>query len=162
VKDYKVVDGTSYSIQTPDEVVQVLESLRLNRNRVHVSYGDVTTGRDWLEESTQGYIGRSTGSVKIPLLVHNARSSGGSALLDHCIVRIRMSAGGKVLYQHPAYHYGKMETRFLDIPRGLERGQPKLTVAVYCDDKEQAAFEWLGAARNYLRKLGVVAPLVVK
>ena len=96
---YQIVNGTSYHVETPAAVVQVLERARQNRTRIHVSFGDVATGLDWLEEwDINGYVGRSMGPVKVPLLVANRRSTGGGAILDHCIVRIRESAGGRILY----------------------------------------------------------------
>jgi len=82
VKQYKQINGTSYDARTPDAVVAVLENARLNRQRVHVSLGETEgpqAGRDWMEENmVHGFIRRSTGSVKIPLIVHNRRSLGGS------------------------------------------------------------------------------------
>jgi hypothetical protein len=97
---YKVVNGTSYHDETPDEVVRVLENARANRTRIVLDYGDVKTGESWGEVyDIAGYIGRSTGSIKVPLLIHNARSMGGGAILDHCIISIKTSAGKYPLYQ---------------------------------------------------------------
>src|SRR5437899_9975118 len=99
MKTYKIVNGTSFDERTPDEVIRVLENARLNRTRLHVSLGETDNdrgqlGRDWLEEfETHGYIGRSMGPVKVPLLIANRRSTGGGAILDHCIIRIRLSSG---------------------------------------------------------------------
>ena len=112
MKTYKLNNGTSFDERTPDEVIRVLENARQNRTRLHISLGDQQTGRDWLEEfETHGYVARSMGPMKVPLLVANRRSLGGGAILDHCIVRIRESAGGRVLYRHPDYHHGTLEIR---------------------------------------------------
>lgn len=103
MKEYKTVNGTSYDSRTPEEVIRVLESARLKRTRLHISLGETDNergklGRDWLEDNiVHGFIGRSTGSIKIPLLIHNRRSLAGPGLLDYCIVRIRTAAGGRVL-----------------------------------------------------------------
>ena len=106
METYRQVNGTFYDERTPGEVIRVLESARQNRIRLHISLGNTETGRDWLEEfETHGYIGRSMGPVKVPLLIANRRSLGGGAILDHCVVRIRTAAGGWVLWQHPAYHH---------------------------------------------------------
>lgn len=103
-KQYQVVNGTYYDARTNKEVINVLEQARTNRTRIVVDYGDVETGRSWQEEfDIAGYVGRSTGNIKIPLLVYNARSMGGGAMLDHCIVKISLSKGKKVLYKHPKY-----------------------------------------------------------
>ena len=162
MKNYKVVNGTSYDVRTPDEVVRVLEQARLNRTRLHISLGHTDgdkIGLDWLEEfESHGYIGHSVGPIKVPLLVANSRSLGGGALLDHCIVRIRQSAGGRILYQHPAYHFGDMETRMKVEPVTLPDGRV-LAVDVLRGGEVHAAFESVAHARRWVQKLGVVAPI---
>lgn len=50
MSEYNVVNGTSYHAETPAAVIEVLERARQNRTRLHVSYGDAATGKDWLEE----------------------------------------------------------------------------------------------------------------
>ena len=164
MKTYKVVNGTSYDIRTPDEVIRVLENARQNRTRLHISLGETDNdrgklGRDWLEEfESYGYVGRSMGPIKVPLIVANRRSLGGGALLDHCNIRIRQSASGRVLYQHPAYHFGTMETRLKAEPVTLPGGRV-LTVDVLRDGELHAAFENVAQARRWVQKLGVVAPI---
>jgi hypothetical protein len=106
---YKRVNGIFYHVETPDAVVKALEHARASRQRIRVYYGDSKTGRDWLEEhDVEGYVGNSTGPLKVPLLIYNRRCHGGGALLDHCIVKVKWTRGG-VLYQHPAYDAGTDE-----------------------------------------------------
>lgn len=164
--DYKVVNETYYDKRTPDEVIRILENARQGRYRLHISLGETDNdegkiGRDWLEENMSfGYIGRSTGPHKIPLLVHNARSMGGPGLLDHCIVRIRHTTGRRtILWQHPNYHHGKIEIRRKLIPVTLNDGR-SLTIDVLRDGEAQAAFEDMVKARRYIHKLGVQAEIV--
>lgn len=161
MKTYKTTSGTSYDARTPDAVVAILEQARQNRTRLHVSLGDTEgpqAGRDWLEEfETHGYIGRSMGPVKVPLLVANRRSLGGGAILDHCIVRIRTSSGGRVLYQHPTYHFGSLEIRHKAEP--VTSGGRVLTVDVLRDGAVHTSFETVEKARRWVHKLGVTAPI---
>lgn len=104
-KSYKVVNGTSYDARTNDEVIRILEICRENKCRIVLDYGDVQTGKSWGETNDiTGYVGRSTGNVRIPILVYNKRSTGGGGILDHCIVRILTSIGKCELYRHPSYH----------------------------------------------------------
>lgn len=103
----KVVNGTSYHAQTANDVIDIIENARAKGTRVRVHYGDANTGKDWGDiYDVSGRVSRSTGSVKIPLLIHNVRSLGGGGMLDACIVRIRPSnrRDGGDLYRHPKYH----------------------------------------------------------
>ena len=164
MKPYKIVNGTSNHTDTPDEVVRVLESARKSRTRLHISLGETDNsrgklGRDWLEEfDTHGYVARSMGPVKVPLLLANRRSIGGGAILDHGIVRIRQSAGGRVLYQHPNYHHGHLEIRQKAEPVTLTDGRV-LTVDVLRDGELHASFVDIAQARRWVQKLGVEAPI---
>jgi len=159
MKEYKTINGTSFDVRTPDEVVAILENARQNRTRLHVSLGDSESGRDWLEENmVYGFVGRSTGSIKIPLLIYNRRSLGGPGLLDHCIVRIRTSQGGRVLWTHPSYHHGTLEIRQKTEPVTLPDGRT-LTVDVLRDGELHASFESIEKARRWVHQLGVAAPI---
>lgn len=171
-KQYKVVNGTSYDVRTPDEVIRVLEAARNGRYRIHVHYGYTSeadaaegVGRkqaflDWLgEHDHTGYVGRSMGPTKIPLLVYNSRSHGGGGILDGSIIKIRLAAGGRTLYQHPQYTQGIIEVRRKPVPVSLPDGRT-LTIEVLQDGEEQAAFENMTKARHYLRKLGLKADVV--
>lgn len=102
---YKNLGGTFYHFETEDKVCRVLETCMNTHERIRIYLGDAATGKDWGEvNDVKGYVGRSTGQIKIPLLVYNSRSLGGGALLDHCIVKIETTKGKRVLYQHENYH----------------------------------------------------------
>ena len=106
-KTYQVSDGTYYHKDTPKEVISILEKCRRSKKsyRLLLDYGDTETGRSWEEEyDIQGYIGRSTGPVKIPILIHKSRSLGGGGILDYRIIKISLAKGKTVLYQHSKYH----------------------------------------------------------
>lgn len=110
---YSITDtGTFYSIETPLEVIQVLENARVNGTRLKIYLGDKKTGRDWHEEHERFcYIGRSNGTYKVPLAISKSNSHGGGALLDNAIVKISRVSDGKVLYQHPKYKSPKIEIK---------------------------------------------------
>jgi hypothetical protein len=105
--------GTAYHKDTPDRLVNILENLRLSDTRIRIYFGDRDTGRDWEEQyDVFGTIGRSTGRIKIPLLISSSRSLGGGALLDDAIVKIEYANKnqGGVIWQHPGYH--REETQY--------------------------------------------------
>ena len=99
----KIVNGTFYNQNTHDKVIEVLENARTKRIRIQVDYGN-ENGSSWGEiHDITGYVGRSTGIKKIPLLIYNRRSLGGGALLSDCIVKIVTTKNKIVLYEHPTY-----------------------------------------------------------
>ena len=109
--NYKIVNGTAYHIDTNDTIVNILENARNSPNitRLRLAYGDTSTGRDWGETTgINGYVGRSTGPIKIPLIISKINSLGGIALLDHCIIKIERKYNDrrkyKEIYRHKNYH----------------------------------------------------------
>lgn len=98
--------GLWFSTETEQHIKDIIVRLYLSKKRVRFHWGDTKTGRDWGDTyDVCGTVGRTSGIQKIPLLIHNSRSRGGGAILDHCIVKITESSGAKkVLYQHPNYH----------------------------------------------------------
>lgn len=102
-----LINGTWYHDETPVEVAHVLEHCRLNKIRIKFRYGYTTgedIGQDWGDSMDQcGYVSRSGGQLKVPLVIYNSRTIGGPHILDHKIVKIQESRGGKVLYQHLMY-----------------------------------------------------------
>lgn len=99
---YKIINDTAYHIDTPDKLVAVLELIKTNHYRVTFDYGDVKTGKSWGETyDITGYIGRSTGKIKIPLLIQKSNSWGGVSILDNCILSIKHSnkKNGGYLYK---------------------------------------------------------------
>lgn len=109
-KRYKVYNDTWYCLDTPDRVIQILDGAMKNHERIRVFYGDTETGRDWMEiYDTIGYVSRSCGNVKIPLLIKNSRSIGGTGVLDDSIVKITIDK--VIVYQQSNYRLPNMEIR---------------------------------------------------
>lgn len=117
IKDrYGNLSSMFYDPYTDPEVVTLLERYYERNTRIRLFYGDTDSpdfeqihnrkpdpGHTWDDEyMVSGYIGRSTGPKKIPLLIHNSRSLGGGAILTGCIVRIIVD--GRIVYSHPNYH----------------------------------------------------------
>jgi hypothetical protein len=171
-RTYTVVNGTSYHKDTDPEVIRVLEHARIGGYRVRTHYGHTQDtdcqgqpcerGRDWLEEcDTEGRIGRSMGPICIPIMLHNCRSTGGSGILDHCIVRITRAFDPRIhtrnracpgrgrveLYRHPAYKTPVLTLR----PRFSELGFP-LRWEVLRDGGNQARFRTAAAAERYIHR----------
>jgi hypothetical protein len=145
-ENYKIINGTAYKSSTPEDVINWLETSRERRQRIRIFYGDTTTGRDWKEEhDVSGYIGRSTGNIKIPLMIHNRRSMGGAAILEHCIVRITTKdTYGKIktVYQHPNYHIGQITVE--------ESDNPEYKFNVLFDSEIHARFKNREKAERYM------------
>lgn len=92
---YREVDGTCYRTDTPASLVEVLEHAMKSRTRVVITYFEE------LGRPQSGYVKRTTGLNKVPILVYNSRSHGGFCILEYGIVEIRTSRGKKLLWKCP-------------------------------------------------------------
>ena len=134
---------TQFHSETPDAVKTVLENAMATRDRLRIWYGDTTTGQAWDEEQdVVCYIGRSTGEKPIPLSISNARSTGGGAILDHCIVRIDRIRDRKTLYSHPSFNAGQWTTAGSDMPGYAENAIKSGAIV--------ARFKRTGQAQRYI------------
>ncbi|WP_347987588.1 hypothetical protein [Methylomonas sp. AM2-LC] len=139
----RLASGTCYHADTPETVVDILETVRQNQRKVRLFYGDVQTGQSWFEEhDVVGHIGRSTGSIKVPLLVPPG-DIGGPALLDQCIIRI--DSPKKVLYQHDTFQAGEFSLIGSDSKR--------LPWEVWINQNCHARFKDKTQARQYIEFL---------
>lgn len=158
---------THFNPRTPPEVVRILEECRISRNerrpgrRIRVRYGHTRgpkVGLDWLEEyDVEGTIGRSTGRIKVPLMIHNSRSTGGQAIMDDCIVRIIDTKTHKVLYSHPKYRHPKFTVRVSGpsanpFPPTCRSEMPAVVMA---DGKLHASFPSRRAAEAWVKKMSL-------
>jgi hypothetical protein len=144
-KVYAYSMGTWYDNTTPTEVIRVLEYSRKNDIRIRIFQGDRDTGRDWLcEWDVAGRVGRSTGPMQIPLLIHNSRSMGGGHIMDHCIIKITYALGGELLYKQANYHHMPMAARISDLP--------EYEVAVWVKNHEPDGGEQIHARFRTIRE----------
>ncbi len=143
---YTTTNGTSYDINTDKKIVSILDDAIINRKRLKLDYGNTATGESWNEcYDIIGRIGRSTGSIKIPLLILTSRSYGGGALLDSCIIKITDIKTGKVIYKNQNYK----EKVFNIVPSDL----PDYTVNVNINGKLYSRHKSERSAKILIGKL---------
>jgi len=98
--------GMWFHADTPLAVRRELKKAYKEKYPIRIFYGDTMTGKDWLEEcDVLGKVYRSSGVLKVPLLIDD-NEIGGPAILDHCIVRIVNAETGAELYRHHNYFHG--------------------------------------------------------
>ena len=89
----------SFNVKTPDKLCQIISRLYKDGKRYRFDFGNVETGESWKETyDIDGYIGRSTGICKMPILIYNSRSMGGGAILTDCILSITEIKTKKLVY----------------------------------------------------------------
>ena len=139
--------GLWFTEDTPEAVMQWTARLYQNKapreSRYRFFYGDIKTGRIWHESyDVIGYLGKSTGTRPILLLVNNARSLGGGALSTHSILRIDDIRTGRTLYRAanlvmPDYH----------VEANPEPGRP--AYGVYSDSEEISGHDTWNQANRF-------------
>ena len=94
----------TFSDNTNEKVKQVLTSCYNRKNRIRIVYGDITTGKSYLDEyEILGYVGKSTGVKPTPLLISNSRSFGGGSILTGSVLKIVDTKTKQVLFKHENY-----------------------------------------------------------
>ncbi|WP_421884218.1 hypothetical protein [Methylibium sp.] len=133
---------TYFDPGTSPEVIRALEACRKTRCQVRLIYGDTRSGQSWFDEfDVVGRIGRSTGWLKVPLLIE-AGDIGGGAILTACLLCIINWQTGAALYTHPAYQVPDLRL----VPTG-DAGHPW---GVQHQENELARFLDVGKAGAYL------------
>ncbi len=137
---------TYFDPGTSSEVMQVLESCRKNRRQVRLVFGDTRTGQSWFDEfGVVGRVGRSTGWLKVPLLIETG-DVGGGAILTACLLCILDWQSGAALYTHATYQVPDLRlvpTSDADHPWGVEHQKSY-------QKTELARFRDIGKAGAYL------------
>lgn len=97
---------------TDPKAAKALNTAYTQENLVRIFLGDPQTGRDWCEEfEAIGFVGRSSGVLKVPLLLEAYRASAntfessafGGAILCKNVLRIVDVLSSTDLYRHPLY-----------------------------------------------------------
>ena len=133
-----------------DSLMTILFNSCAYNFRIRIWYGDPETGRSWNEEyNTMGRIGRTTGNIKIPILVKNSRSWGGGAVLVESIIRIDDIEDKRTLWKVPNFHVEDMKVYEI-----FGNKNYKYQVAKLSEDsgkwKEQASFKTEKQAHNWV------------
>ena len=159
---YKLIDSNkpmpiAYHLETNYKLVNTLERIRLNRQRVRIYLGDIKTGKCWNEEHCIfGYVGLSKGTkAYYPILVINENSSGGGSLLDHCIIKIKESKGDRVLYQAENFQQPVIEIKPVNLAP-IELGvshSPEYTYSLYIDGELYSNHTTLKQAERLKKKM---------
>lgn len=138
--------GTYYSSKTPKKVRQVLNRAIKEGLTLRVFYGK--DGEDWMEENdTIGKIGRSSGTLKVPLLLLED-GLGGSAILTDSIVRIIDVISNKELYRHDSYRF-KGPFSIVDFTDEVNNSAHK-SHAVTVNNETYARFDSFEMAASYV------------
>lgn len=94
---------TLFDPDTAPEVTQILERYRKSEQPLRLVYGDIVTGKDWCEEcDVVGIVGRSTGPLRVPLMIEFGQQ-GGSTILTTRVLVIIDPMTRRCLYKHPSY-----------------------------------------------------------
>lgn len=134
--------GTWFAPNTPVAVQKLINRLIHSGETVRIFHGDRKTGRSWMEENDViGRVGRSTGTLKIPLLVSEQDNYGG-ALLEDSIIRVIRCSDGKNLYRHPGFHVPPMQI--------VEKEHPQYAASVLVEGVVAARFKSYGKACHWV------------
>ena len=98
--EYKVCEGLFFKSCTSDQLVNIITYLYLTKDKVRLYYGNNETGEVSLDEyDLYGTIGKSTGIIKVPLLIPKINSISGSAISTSLIVGIARTKDKKFVYK---------------------------------------------------------------
>ena len=121
--------GKENKLKVFDNVNETLMSLIIRawkyKFRIRIFYGDIHTGRSWNEEyDVMGIIGRTTGNIKIPILLNRKDSSFGGALLLSSVIRIDDIEDKRTLWKLPNFHVEELNVcsnDSLELPWKVEK-----------------------------------------
>ena len=134
---------TYFEPNTASKVANILEHYRKERKPIRLFLGNTETGQDWYEENdVVGYVGRSCGTKKVPLLI-DPGENGGTAILCSSIVKLMDVQGNDVLWTHPKYK-NSMAIRPLQ-----DTAHPQYCFEAFDGDVKRARFRSASDATEY-------------
>lgn len=144
-KESPASSQTFFARDTP-EMVKLQLTLRMQGDtRIRIWYGDTKTGKATLDEhDVTGYVSRTTGTHRAPLLVNSKRSMGGLIISSNRIVRIDSISSGRTLYKHEKFHVEKLEV----VPSNFEGYAAEVITAL--GKSCLARFKSLARANNWV------------
>lgn len=137
-----------------EEAIKAYRTKSEEATILRVFYGDPQTGRDWCEENdTVGFVGRTVGIMKTPILLEPLRgewgqlqsADGGCAIGTDRIVRIIDVTRHEEIYRTPNYQLPRFTTResgLRDLPVAVVREdgpEGKQVTCANCSNFEEAA-----------------------
>ena len=94
--------------QVDENFIKLLSGC-IHSGRYRIWYGDTQTGRSWNEEyDVTGEIERTNGHFKVPVLLHDRRSTYGDAILVRNISRIDKISTKTTVWKHKNFHVEKL------------------------------------------------------
>ena len=134
--------STYFDPGTDPRLARVLETCRRDGSKVRLVLGDTGTGASWLDEfDVVGTVGRSTGLLKVPLLVEPGQAGGTAILCAHVLALMAWDTG-LPLYRHPRWQPPELRIRASD-----DDVRPW---AVVLHEQPVATFDDIGKAGAYL------------
>jgi hypothetical protein len=135
-------NGTYFDPGTDPRLARVLETSRRDGRKVRLVLGDTGTGASWLDEfDVVGTVGRSTGLLKVPLLVEPGEAGGTAILCAHVLALMDWDTG-LPLYRHERWQPPELRIRSSD-----DDARPW---AVVLHEQPVATFDDIGKACAYI------------
>jgi len=133
---------TYFDPGTDPRLARVLETCRREHRQVRLILGDTSTGTSWLDEySVVGSIGRSTGAMKVPLLIEPGEPGGMAILCAHVLVVMDWDTS-EPLYRHAMWQPPELRVRPGD--------DEQRTWSVDLHEQPVATFDDIGKAGAYV------------
>lgn len=133
---------TYFDPGTDPRLARVLETCRRERRQVRLILGDTSTGKSWLDEHyVVGAIGRSTGAMKVPLLIEPGEAGGMAIVCAHVLVVMDWDTS-EPLYRHAMWQPPELRIRAGD--------NEQRTWSVDLHEQPVATFDDIGKAGAYV------------